>query len=489
MKFGVTLAILFSFCSLYSMEQANNTPIKVEDSEVLPPLVAAAKERKNDELKRLLKEGAHVNEQDSNGYTALAWASSNGDTDIVKFLLEKGANVHLTNKIKTGITGTTPLMRAASYGHVEIANLLIKAGAKIDDQRSDTRTALSIAIYKKQKEMVRFLISVGAKLDQEFTSRGVSGMTYLMIAIDGGNKEIVELLLMAGVDVNAQDSQGYTAMDRAPSGPETSYRKGLVQLLLKYGVRVDDFALGAAECGGNPKDIRRVLTQNNNFTIDRLGEASSLLTRSVIDCFDIGETERKALLIEDNRKEFVILCETLRCNGVKDYLKDPEEAFFKWTSLDKAKRYTREPGYRLTLLMWASLFGHTEIVRSMLLCTMPKWYINAQDTLGRTALMYALIFGDTETALSLIPFCGSGVNLMDKKGKTALYYAICDGELEVINKLLAAGARLSPDKRAIARAMKIAAENGDKEIVLRLIGLYSKKFIERNKDDIMPFFN
>ena len=55
-------------------------------------LPALAAEYKKDEIVRLLKQGADVNEKDSNGYTALHEACWNNNTDIVQILLQNKKN-------------------------------------------------------------------------------------------------------------------------------------------------------------------------------------------------------------------------------------------------------------------------------------------------------------------------------------------------------------------------------------------------------------
>lgn len=62
-------------------------------------------------MELLIKDDASVNMKDVNGSTPLHWASSNGNTDVVSFLLEKGAIVDDKNR-----NGTTPLSLASFNG-------------------------------------------------------------------------------------------------------------------------------------------------------------------------------------------------------------------------------------------------------------------------------------------------------------------------------------------------------------------------------------
>src|SRR5437763_1893782 len=65
--------------------------------------------------------GADSNSKDSSGVSALYIAAENGHTDVVKLLLEKGADVNVAKRDD----GQTPLWRAAEYGYLEIVKLLV----------------------------------------------------------------------------------------------------------------------------------------------------------------------------------------------------------------------------------------------------------------------------------------------------------------------------------------------------------------------------
>ena len=59
--------------------------------------------------------------------------------------------------------GHTPLMEAASAGHVGVAKILLKSGAGINTHSNEFKeSALTLACYKGHLEMVRFLLDAGA---------------------------------------------------------------------------------------------------------------------------------------------------------------------------------------------------------------------------------------------------------------------------------------------------------------------------------------
>ncbi len=70
--------------------------------------------------------GVNINERDSNGWTALHFASQNGDVEIGKLLIDNGADIDSKDNY-----GNTPLWRAtfSSNGDGKFIKLLLKHGA------------------------------------------------------------------------------------------------------------------------------------------------------------------------------------------------------------------------------------------------------------------------------------------------------------------------------------------------------------------------
>jgi ankyrin repeat protein len=84
----------------------------------------------------------------------LSIAAGLGKLEIVKLLLEKGANVNATD-----LLGQTPLMIAAKEGHLEIVKLLLAKGAAPNAKNSEGKTALDFATKAGRTEVVNLLKS------------------------------------------------------------------------------------------------------------------------------------------------------------------------------------------------------------------------------------------------------------------------------------------------------------------------------------------
>ncbi len=145
----------------------------------------------------LIKNGAKVNLRDSEGKTALLWASSNS-LENAKILISSGAKVN-----EAANDGMTPFLQSTlgvSSGKVpiEMCELLRKKGANINAslQRKSAMgwTALHYAVVNGDIELVRYLIKHGANVNKATGE----GSTPLYLAKVGGNEAIIKILKNAG---------------------------------------------------------------------------------------------------------------------------------------------------------------------------------------------------------------------------------------------------------------------------------------------------
>ncbi len=93
--------------------------------------------------------------------TLLARAASSGKLDVVKFLIEKkGADF-----IAVALTGITPLSLAAYYSKWDVVKYLIEQGAEVNAADKYGRTVLHRAASYGQLDVVKFLIEQGANIN------------------------------------------------------------------------------------------------------------------------------------------------------------------------------------------------------------------------------------------------------------------------------------------------------------------------------------
>jgi ankyrin repeat protein len=124
----------------------------------LTPLMTAARTGNHNVVKALLSRGAHVNAATTTTHeTALMWAVSERHADIVRTLVENGADVHPRPR-----QAFSPLIAAAANGDIESAKILISAGARVNDTASDGTHPLPYAIVVGQSAFAHFLLDQGA---------------------------------------------------------------------------------------------------------------------------------------------------------------------------------------------------------------------------------------------------------------------------------------------------------------------------------------
>lgn len=149
-----------------------------------------------------LDKGADINAQSNQG-TPLSLASLIGHIEIVKFLIEKSADINM--RIEKG--GQTPLM-AAIVGRDEIAKLLIEKGADVNIKDNAGWSPLTWASATNHAEIAKLLIEKGAHINE----KNNQGQTPLMFASKWGYVEIVKLLIDNGTEINMQMDDGWTAL-------------------------------------------------------------------------------------------------------------------------------------------------------------------------------------------------------------------------------------------------------------------------------------
>lgn len=144
-------------------------------------------------LRLLLENGAPIDGLNEDGVTYLQVAIENGDEDIVQLLIERGANVNVTDEY-----GATPLMQVES---LDLMRLLIERGANVNAADKEGQTALHRVVFEP------------------------------------GKFELAELLIAQGANVNARDNDGYTPLDHII---ENAFDYEVALLLVSRGARINE---------------------------------------------------------------------------------------------------------------------------------------------------------------------------------------------------------------------------------------------------------
>lgn len=284
----------------------------------LTPLLFAARQGCLDCAKILLKSGAEINAADPNNISPLLMATINGHYDVAAFLLDQGADANIEDT-----TGRTALYAAVDMHTMPASNRpspnevdnrltsmdLIKAllthGANVNvqlkkmqpyrtklDRGDDTMlgtgtTSMLRAAKAGDAEVIQALLAKGA--DPKLPTK--AGITPLMAAAGLGTKEedttgrklteadaiaSIKLCLEAGVDVNAVDNQGDTALHGAA---QKGYDQ-VAQFLVDHGAKLDI----KDKKGHTPLDAAMGLMGNGGFDGSRrdVHESTAALLRKLM---------------------------------------------------------------------------------------------------------------------------------------------------------------------------------------------------------------
>lgn len=148
-------------------------------------LIAACTDNDVNAVRRLLVEGNSLNDATDDGDSLLSLACSAGYYELAQVLLAMSAQVEDRGQKND----CTPLMEAASAGHIEIIELLIRHNADVNAQSSTGNTPLMYACAGGHVEAVKTLLSHGANVEDH----NENGHTPLMEAASAGHVAVAKV--------------------------------------------------------------------------------------------------------------------------------------------------------------------------------------------------------------------------------------------------------------------------------------------------------
>jgi len=135
------------------------------------------------------------------------------------------------------------LIEAVTAGNIEQVQALLDEGADVKGAMG--QTALTEAAMEGHKAVIQVLLNAGAELNEKDNS----GETALMWAAFGGHSDVVRVVLDAGADVNIVDEYGRTALDEGAGSIKAPEGKGyvdVVKVLLEAGADVNPSSGGSS---------------------------------------------------------------------------------------------------------------------------------------------------------------------------------------------------------------------------------------------------
>ncbi|KAJ5738251.1 Mg2+ transporter protein CorA-like/Zinc transport protein ZntB [Penicillium malachiteum] len=376
-----TLACYFGHLPVVK-ELIANTPevLKEADNDGRTGLLCAAWNDKLEIVQYLINDkDAKFDDQDESGFTVLHLASHRGNVGMVKSILQKSTSLLEI----TSVYGQTPLLSAAEESKPAVAQILLQNGADIKHQNNQKDTALHIASRDGSTELARALIE-SSKDPLEI--RNASHQTPLLTAVTNKHYDIVDILLGAGANINAQDDNGRTALSFAAEHGNQSLVKTLVgekKAILDIQDNSTKTALLLAVENGSPEIVSFLLQAAENKQRD----AVNLLLKSGADL---------------------------------------------WTKDEDA----------WTVFHYAARSGDLEIVQELL--TQNPSFSKEQNNLGQTGLVIAA--NNLQSSVVDFLFNHENENHSEDEGFAVLTYAITEGHLDLTKSILQRFSRLASRK-------------------------------------------
>lgn len=184
---------------------------------------------------------------------SLILIASSGFDQFARRWLQLHPDIDLEVK---GPAGVTPVHCAAATGHPEMLKLLIDKGADVNAQNKEERTALVWAVREHRDDIVQILLERGVDVNM-----GAGENNTLSCVSSGGNPALMELLLEHGADVNFRYGDGETPLMAASLHTNAEN----IKCLLKRGADInakDDFgrtALMHASLHGSVENVKALL--------------------------------------------------------------------------------------------------------------------------------------------------------------------------------------------------------------------------------------
>jgi ankyrin repeat protein/L-ascorbate metabolism protein UlaG (beta-lactamase superfamily) len=312
-------------------------------------------------------------------------AFENGETaKILDFLGQNPERL----KMDLG-AGMTPLHYAAYYGNDQVADYALKHGTDLNVKDRRGLTPVWFTVSGSRPALLKKLIALGADL----RIKNPAGDDMLFRAATAGNPEVLEILLANGFEAQAKNQYGMTPITYAARG------NGIEAMKLLASRGSDLKAVGASGFTLLHEAVFSGRAEAINYLLDRgldvnakAGEQGTPLLLAV----NFGNVEGALALARRGAD-----VNAADASGVTAFLfavKKGQKAMVEEFLKDKADVRAADPRTGKTALHEAAARGYSAIAGTLIAGGADK---NALDKDGRTALSYALKYGNKTVGVAL----------------------------------------------------------------------------------------
>ncbi|MEI0612043.1 ankyrin repeat domain-containing protein [Brachyspira pilosicoli] len=418
-------------------------------------------------LNLLIKYGADVNTKNDEGTSLLDVSykiseSFDKNKEMFKILVENGFD--LESRINDDSSDYTPLMIAVYKEDYDMVKYLLDKGANPNTANNENKTALMIANDEGNNNIVKLLIQQGANIN----TQDEYGITVLMYAAVSGNYEMVKFLLENGANINTKDNYGNTVLyyniyyDHYGEKEKLENAKKIFNLLIKYGADVNtknndgasllDKSYRPSTALAQNREMFKVLVENGFDLESRIkgGEDyppdydyTPLMIAALRNDYDMVKflVEKGADVNAKTHSEYSSVVTPLLLSLDYEHIESryDENSSVAEFLINNGADINVKNNHGETPLMYASKLHNIKVVELLI---QKGADINAFNNYGNTALIYGV--NNLETVKLLVEN-GADVNFY-KGGSTALISA-CDynpeRNIDVIKYLVSKNANIN----------------------------------------------
>ena len=386
-----------------------------------------------------------INARDSSNSendTRLHTAARLGQSTVVQFLLENGAEVDARNK-----SGRTPLHEASVTGRRAVVQLLLDRKADPNAADRNAHTPAHLAAGEGYKAVLEALLAAGT----EPNAKDKDGATPLHRAASRDRKAVAELLLAKGGRVNEPDGTGQTPLHLAAGAGNVS----VLSALLDGGANLE------------AKDTSGATPLVASVSQSRFPVAKTLLTRKANPNVNYETTSNNDKLRTWPIFQAVVnlpLMELLLTSGANPNVQ------MQWSKPETVNGFTP---------LMLAIFSSADSLPLVQLLLKSKADPNVASEYGRTPLHLAL--GQPKVFQELLA-AKANVNAANKAGETPLHWAVAADLKSAISTLLTNQAEVNPRDNRGMTPLHWASVNGNQEVAELLLAGKADPNARDNKD-------
>nr|AOR81468.1 no mechanoreceptor potential C [Nilaparvata lugens] len=430
----------------------------------------AARRRDVDMVRILVDYGANVDSQSDDGQTPLHIASAEGDETLVKYFYGVRASASIADR-----QDRTPMHLAAESGHASVIEILAdKFKASIYERTKDGSTLMHIASLNGHADCAMMLFKKGVYLHMP----NKNGARSIHTAAMYGHTGIINTLLLEGEKVDVTTSDNYTPLHIATEACKPS----VVETLLGYGADVhvrggklletplhiaarvkegDRCALMLLKSGANTN-----LPMENGQTAIHISAMQGNEHALMLLLEDGGDPLRKS---KNGETPLHLACASCKSDIVKkliDFVREKQGAETATTYVNMVNDEGASPlhyGARISKKQVTGEMEDKEVVR-LLLENGAETSLQTKNTL-ETVFHNCAFVGNNDVLVEILARMSSteilkALNRQNDNGWTPLLIACHQGHADMVNTLLANHARVDVFDIEGRSALHLAAERG-----------------------------